>query len=173
MDRVRNMVAQLDLPAGERERILARARSETIPALASILPGVEAAGLLVTWWLNTVIGLRLALGGDPDLAAQLRAFRAPSAAIWAFIGLVAFLGQGSAAYWAANSLMPLGLVFLAQGLAVAHSARLAFGLGRGWLIGLYLGLGLMPQLVGLALAVIGLADFWTDFRERLTRDEQS
>lgn len=175
MDRVRNMVTQLDLPAGERERILARAREETIPALASILPGVEAAGLLVAWWLNTVTGLRLALGQDPDLPDQLRAFRAPSVAIWAFIvlGMVAFLGAGSAAYWAANALMPLGLVFLAQGLAVAHSARLAFGLGRAWLIGLYLGLGLMPQLVGLALAVIGLADFWTDFRERLTEDEQS
>lgn len=175
MERVRAMVGEVELPPGERERILARASSETIPTLASVLPGVEAAGLLLTWWLNTVVGLRLALGRDPDLGAQLRAFRLPSAAIWAFIGLglAAFLARGPVAYWAANALMPLGLIFLAQGLAVAHSARLAFGVGRGWIIGLYMGLGLVPQLVGLALAVIGLADYWTEFRDRLTQDHSS
>lgn len=175
MDRVRGMVEQMDLPAGERERILARASDETIPALAGILPGVEGAGLLLTWWLNTLLGLRLALGRDPDLGVQLRAFRVPWAVIWGFIGLglLAFLTRGAPGYWAANALMPLGLVFLAQGLAVAHSARLAFGVGQGWLVGMYLGLALMPQLVGLALAVIGLADFWTDFRARLNQDGDS
>lgn len=57
-------------------------------------------------------------------------------------------------------------VYLFQGLAVAHGVVAGREMGVAWLVGLYvLGLLALPQMV-LALALVGVADAWLDFRAR-------
>jgi hypothetical protein len=60
------------------------------------------------------------------------------------------------------------VVFLFQGMAIAHALVKGRELGRGWLIGLYVLLVIVPQTV-VVLAVAGMADAWMDFRSRLGR----
>ena len=69
---------------------------------------------------------------------------------------------------AGDAIVVLMLSFAVQGLAVAHERVAASGGGRGWLVGLYISLGLLPQVASVALAVTGLTDFVADFR-RLRR----
>lgn len=57
-------------------------------------------------------------------------------------------------------------VYVFQGLAVAHGVVAGRQLGLAWLVGLYLlGVVALPQVV-LALALVGVADAWLDFRAR-------
>ncbi len=168
---LRGWVEGRGLSQEEVQRIMRELEAQAVPMVAQFLPGLVAAGILVLWWVNVLLGLGLsaAAGPMPDLPGALRAFHAPDAALWLTIalGVLAWLGAGSAAgYWATNALVAVGLLFLAQGLAVVHSARLAFGMGAGWLVVFYLLVGLFAQLM-LAVALLGLADVWADFRSKL------
>jgi hypothetical protein len=58
----------------------------------------------------------------------------------------------------------LVLLFSFQGLAVVHAKVYTNNLPVGWLVGLYLLLAIVPQLVGLVLATTGVADSLADFR---------
>ena len=59
-------------------------------------------------------------------------------------------------------------VAMLQGLAVAHGLVAARGMGRGWLVGIYVLIGLVPH-TALILALLGILDSWVDFRERARR----
>lgn len=59
----------------------------------------------------------------------------------------------------------LSVVLMFQGLAIAHHAVLKKDLSNGWLIALYFLLFVFPQTV-LVLAIVGLADTFSDFRNR-------
>lgn len=172
MEAFRHLVDQAQgLEAGQRERVLQELETRVVPVAARFLPGVTAASLLALWWINWLIGLRLAVsvGPAPEIGPVLRAFRMPDATVWLAIGLgaLAWLAAGGAAgYWATNALLPVALLFVAQGLAVIHTARLAFGIGTGWLVVFYILFGLFIQLM-VAVALLGLADVWADFRSRL------
>lgn len=142
-----------------------------VPLLAGIFPGMVGAAVLGMWAINLVAGLYLASleGGVPDWKSALRSFRLPEATVWLAIalGMVAWLGGGTpAGYWGVCSLVVIAVLFLAQGLAVIHSARFAYGLARGWLVVFYALFALFYQL-GLAVALLGFADVWADFRERI------
>lgn len=172
---LRGWIQSQDLPQEEAQRAIRNLEAQVVPSLAQFLPGIIASGVVVAWWVNLSAGLRLAAtaGAMPDLAPVLRAFRLPDTAVWVAIalGLVAWLGAANAAgYWAANALVVASLLFLAQGLAVVHSARLAFGIGGGWLVVFYILLALFVQLM-LAVALLGLADVWADFRNKLKTGE--
>lgn len=68
-----------------------------------------------------------------------------------------------------NSLAVVAMfIAMLQGLAVAHGTVAKRAMGSGWLIGLYVLMGLVPH-TALILAVLGIADSWVDFRERATR----
>jgi uncharacterized protein YybS (DUF2232 family) len=168
---LRGWVEQRGLSPERTQQVMQELQVQVVPTVSLLLPGLVAAGVLLTWWINLLFGLRLAsaAGPMPDLGGALRAFRAPDAAVWLTVGLgaLAWLGAGGASgYWAANGLMVIALPFFAQGLAVVHSARLAFGLATGWLVVFYILLGLFVQLM-LAVALLGLADVWADFRNKL------
>jgi uncharacterized protein YybS (DUF2232 family) len=159
------------LPQADAQRVMGTLREELVPVAARFLPGAVGAGMLLTWGVNLLVGLRLAAatGEAPELGPALRAFRTPDSGLWLFIGLgvLAWLGAGGAVgYWAGNGLVVVIMLFLAQGLAVVHSARLAFNLARGWLVVFYILMGLFVQ-IGLAVALLGLADVWADFRSKL------
>ncbi|MFA9462319.1 DUF2232 domain-containing protein [Thiohalorhabdus methylotrophus] len=166
-----NWVDSRGLPEDQAQRVMGELHANVIPVLGRFLPGVIGAGVLITWWANLLGGLALAarIGENPDVADSLRAFRLPDASVWPMIalGVVAWLGAGGAiGYWAANGLLAVAMLFLGQGLAVVHSARLAFGWGQGWLVVFYILVGLFVQLT-LAVALLGLADVWADFRNKL------
>ena len=162
-------LAQIEGPEDQAQRAEAELES-VIPPVARVLPGSIAGGVLLFWWINLGVGLRLAAALEPipDMGSALRAFRLPDSLVWALLGL-GLLGwlawPGGAAYWAFNAIGVLAVLYFAQGLAVVHAARLAFGLGRGWLVAFYVLIGILIQMV-LAVALLGLADVWADFRRR-------
>lgn len=142
-----------------------------IPTLARFFPGIVGGGILGVWGVNLLVGLALAgrVGAPPDWGPALRGFRLPDGAIWTVIGagFLAWLAGGSPlGYWALSSLVVLGVLYLAQGLAVIHTARLAYGMARGWLVVFYVLFALFVHL-GMAVAFLGLVDVWADFRDRL------
>ena len=61
-------------------------------------------------------------------------------------------------------LVILLVLFSVQGLPVVHYRNETQGLSVAWLVGLYVFLFLVPQVVGLILAITGLADVLSDFR---------
>jgi len=174
---VRAWVEGRGLPEADTQRVMGRLQEDLVPLAARFLPGAIGAGILLTWGVNLLVGLRLAAaaGEVPELGPVLRGFRVPDSALWLVIalGVLAWLGaEGPLGYWAANGLIVMGMPFLAQGLAVVHSARLAYGLARGWLVFFYILMGLLTQLV-LAVVLLGLADVWADFRSKLDSADSS
>ena len=164
-------------PQTDPQEAVERLRQDLIPVVARFLPGALGAGILLTWVVNLLVGLRLAgaAGDAPELGPVLRGFRTPDSGLWLVIalGALAWLGGGGAlGYWAANALVVMAMPFLAQGLAVVHSARLAYGLARGWLVFFYILMGLFVQ-IGLAVVLLGLADVWADFRSKLHSGDSS
>lgn len=59
----------------------------------------------------------------------------------------------------------LSIVLMFQGLAISHHAVFIKRLSKGWLFALYFLLLVFPQTV-LVLAIVGLADTFSDFRSR-------
>lgn len=66
-----------------------------------------------------------------------------------------------------DTVVVLVMMFSVQGLAVLHASCAVRALGRGWLVGTYVLLGIVPQLVMPILATTGIADMVIDFRRRL------
>ena len=59
-------------------------------------------------------------------------------------------------------------VFFFQGIALINGIHHQREMHRGWLIGFYVLLALMPIRFGLLLATFGIIDSVADFRSRLT-----
>lgn len=82
-------------------------------------------------------------------------------------GLV-FVGSGlTANTLLTNMTLVLAGAFAVHGLAVAHALAAASGSGGFWLVAVYILFVVAAPLVSLALASIGFADSWFDFRKRL------
>ena len=82
------------------------------------------------------------------------------------VALALLLAPGGLRRLAAEILL-VGLVVLTlQGLAVAHALLGPRKGGRAWLTGLYVALVVLWPYPMVALAVLGWADAWVDFRRR-------
>jgi Predicted membrane protein (DUF2232) len=116
-------------------------------------------------WLGSARAPRAALE-----KIRLIAFRVPDAFIWLTIVSIfgAFYRHGIplAETLSINVLNVLVVLYFFQGLAVATHAFLVFQIGPFWR-GLWY-LVLVLQLF-LLVSLVGLADFWLEFRQRLTR----
>jgi len=150
--------------------------ASTLDMVLQMTPAILAAGMM----LSTVIGLLLGRwwqavlynpGGFAREFNQLRLGRVLAAVTTVVLVLVISLQVKLLMLL----LVVLLTIYLIQGLAVVHGIidarhlnRAARHLNRAWLLGLYLGLFLLPQIVALPLAVSGLMDAWIDFRRRLT-----
>ena len=66
-----------------------------------------------------------------------------------------------------------GIGFMLQGLAVVHSLRSRSGVHQVWLVVLYVLLFIAMVHTALALAAVGLADVWLDFRARFRAGSKS
>ncbi len=150
---------------GDLETDLGRiSRIMTGMSAAFALVGTGLALFIARWWQALLYNPR-------GFREEFQRLRLGSVAAWAAVG-VAVLGlasSGTVAEFAGN-LFPLAVVlFLFQGLAVAHGTVAASGAHSGWIIGLYALLLIMPQTL-LLLSAAGFIDNWIDFRARLRRD---
>ncbi|MDH3453140.1 MAG: hypothetical protein OEN20_12045, partial [Gammaproteobacteria bacterium] len=140
---------------------------ELLARIAALMSGFTGAALCV----NTLVSLLLARwwqamlfnpGGFGEEFRELRLGRA-GAGVALVIMAAAWLLQSA---FLLNLAVLIVAIYLFQGLAVAHGLVKKRGLGRGWLIGLYVLLFFAFVQVALLLAVLGMLDAWTDVRQR-------
>lgn len=135
--------------------------------LASLVIGVLASLLLARWWQSVLVHP----GAFRDEFYELRLSQV-SGLITLGIMLVARFTDGDVSEFGAQLAMIMLVPYLLVGLAVIHALLQRNGLGRGWLVAVYVLLAIIPQAT-LLLAAGGLLDTWIDFRRRLARDENS
>lgn len=135
--------------------------------LASLVIGVLASLLLARWWQSVLVHP----GAFRDEFYELRLSQV-NGLITLGIMLVARFTDGDVSEFGAQLAMIMLVPYLLVGLAVIHALLQRNGLGRGWLVAVYVLLAIVPQAT-LLLAAGGLLDTWIDFRRRLARGEDS
>lgn len=144
------------------------------PGLVAQLTSWMPALLAVTVYLMVLFSLFIArwwqalLYNPGGFGAEFRALRIHPAVALLTIGfhLIAIL---SGAPWATAMLVMVGMLLLLQGLAVLHAVSVARRARPGWLIALYALFVLGFPLPQLAVAGLGLADVWADWRRRIVQ----
>ncbi len=136
---------------------VARWMSGTLGAV--VLVNTALSVLLARYWQSALYNP----GGFADEFHALRLGRGAAAAALAVVTGAWFSG--------AELLTSLAVVvltlYLFQGLAVAHGVVKRRGMGRGWLVGLYLLMVFALPQVALVLAALGISDAWLDIRNRV------
>lgn len=66
----------------------------------------------------------------------------------------------------------LSLAFMLQGLAVIHFVQRVKQISKGWLVLIYVLLGVLPQMM-MMVATLGWLENWINWREKFTSDSQS
>jgi hypothetical protein len=129
--------------------------------VASLALGAVCSLLVGRWWQALLVNP----GGLHGEFCSLRFWQATG---WVVLGLMIFsqLTQSPTSDMAAQSVMVMLVPYLFAGLAVLHGLVARQGRGKGWLIAVYVLLGIIPQ-TALLLAGLGLVDTWIDFRRRL------
>jgi hypothetical protein len=116
---------------------------------------------LARWW-------QAELYNPGGFGFEFRAVRMPKSALYgvAIAGFMVALNTASNfdVAFVTDCFIILVLLFSFQGLAVVHAKVYTNNLPVGWLVGLYVLLAIVPQLVGLVLATTGVADGLADFR---------
>lgn len=144
-----------------------------LPNLARWMTALSVAALI----LGALLSLLLARAWQAGLynpggfAAEFRDLRLGRnfAVVSLLLGGLAALPVGAVAQFLADAVLSLLVVYLLQGLALAHAIVHNTQAHRGWLIGLYAVLLVAaPELMPL-LALLGWMDAWIDFRARLRR----
>lgn len=139
--------------------------------LSQVLTGVLAAAMMLSLVISLLIGrwwqgMLYNPGGFRQEFHGLhisRALALPTLVVLA----IAFLGKGEIGQVATEFLMVLLVLYMIQGLALAHRMAARFSAHIAWLIALYgLLLVALPQ-VGMALAAAGFAETWLNLRTPL------
>ncbi|NIR91244.1 MAG: hypothetical protein GWN53_13720 [Gammaproteobacteria bacterium] len=131
---------------------------------AAVVLGFVLTLLLARWW-HAVLDNP---GGFGREFRELRIDRRVGVAV-AVIALATLMFNRATGGLAADLLAPAVTIYLFQGLAVAHAVVASRDASVGWLVGLYVMLGLLPPHVGVVLACVGFVDGWVDFRRRWIR----
>lgn len=151
--------------ADRREQLLA-----LVEKLPGIMTGLIAAGMLFAYLVSLLLGrwwqsLLVHPGGLRQEFYDLRLGKPVSLAGMLFFAL-ASLSLG----WISSLSVQLALVmmipFLLAGLAMIHAIFASRGVHRGWLFGLYLLMGVLPQVL-MMVVMLGAMDPWVDFRSRV------
>lgn len=148
------------VPEDQRALLIAQMHVRFVIVLSLLLTSMV---LVARWWQ----GLLYNPGG---FGTEFRAFAMPRRALTAalvltLLDLAANQGIEQLAL-AGDACVILVVLFAFQGLAVIHHRAHATAMPRGWLVGLYVALGLLPQLCGPLLATAGLLDCAVDLRRR-------
>jgi hypothetical protein len=120
------------------------------------------ATLLARWWQSE-------LYNPGGFGAEFRRlviprYVSPIAAITAGFALMQSI-SGDIGGVAGDLIFVLVVLFSFQGLALIHDRMYRLKLSKGWLVGLYTLLTIMPHRVGLILAFAGIADTIIDARK--------
>lgn len=149
-----------DLPAEDKQQIL-----DSIPTLL-------AGGIAAIASILLILSLLLARhwqamlynpGGFSEEWRQMNVGKIPALLMVGVIGL-AIMGKQPTAI----DVVFAGLaIFVFQGLALVHSVVGSLQQHKGWLVGMYVLLFLMPVQVGILLAAFGIIDGLADFRSQI------
>jgi uncharacterized protein YybS (DUF2232 family) len=71
-----------------------------------------------------------------------------------------------------DALGVLSLVFMLQGLALIHFWQSVKQMSKGWLVLIYVLLGVLPQMM-MMVATLGWLENWINWRDKITSDSQS
>lgn len=141
--------------------------------LMLVLPSIVMILWMGALYLSILLERRLSGEGDseePPMRRQLAEFRLPDAAVWIFIGslLGSFGGFGNRLVEAvaANVLNVCFMLFFLQGIAVVTRFFEKIRLAPVWQT---LFMVLIVVYLFMFVSVIGLADYWFDFRARLAK----
>lgn len=132
-----------------------------------ILPGILGIILLLTAWCNLVLSARLAPMLRPEERGWPRysQWSLPEQLVWLPIigGILLLLGPGTSKQLGGNLLLLAAVIYLFQGLAVLAHFMHRWQVARPFKALVWF--TVLVQSLGLAaLAVLGLADTWGDFR---------
>lgn len=150
------------------------AASLLVEQLPAVLTMLVAMGLLLVWvtmaflarWWQTRLY---------DMASFSTEFQAISlgnslAALMALmLVLVLFMPEQLLIQ---DALGVLSLIFMLQGLAVIHFWQRVKKVSQGWLILIYVLLGVLPQMM-MMVATLGWLENWINWRDKITSDSQS
>lgn len=143
--------------------------AEMIEQMASVLSMLLAMFAVVLWFgiVLTARWMQSVLYYPGQFQADFHQLRLPkSVAVATVVVAITSMFLNDASGGLLGDLFGLlSVVLMFQGLAIAHHAVLKKDLSSGWLIALYFLLFVFPQTV-LVLAIVGLADTFSDFRSR-------
>ena len=137
------------------------ARSVAQMMVSSWVMGVVLSLLLARWWQSR-------LENPGGFGREFRELRLPKWLALCVLALtvLASFSDGSIKTFT-GALAQVGmLVFLLQGIAVAHGMVATRDAHRGWLIGMYVILFVLTPMSLLVMALTGFFDTWLDYRRR-------
>ncbi len=138
-----------------------------IATMAKMMTGIVSAGITLNLMLGLLLGRAWQAGlynpgGFADEFQQL--YLGKIAAGFTVLLAVLMFSSSAVSSMAQNCLAVMSVVFMVQGLAVAHSVVRQRQKHKSWLIVMYVLLFfMMPQMV-LLLAMIGVLEQWFNFR---------
>ncbi len=145
-------------------QILTNNLRETVPRL---MPGLLAAAVLITIWVNMVLGNRLMARAHTAPWGPYDSWKLPEQLVCLPIAatVAVLAGQGAILDTGLNLLLVSGILYLFQGLAVL------FALLKRWRVpafarALLYGFLLIQSYSLLILAVLGLCDVWFNLRHK-------
>lgn len=151
-------------PTADAKQALVVALDRVLPLLPGLLAmgmmmGVVLSLLLGRWWQAALYNP----GGLAEEFNQLRLGKIP-AVIGGLLLIAALLSKSTLIIML---MMVSVFLYVIQGLAMIHGVLALKQINKMWLAGLYFSIFIMPQLVILPVAVVGLTDAWVDYRQRV------
>jgi hypothetical protein len=148
-------------PAATKADIPEIARSVAQMMVSSWAIGVALSLLLARWWQSR-------MDNPGGFGREFRELRLPRwlAIVVLLLTVIASLVDGGLKTFT-GALAQVGmLVFLLQGVAVAHGLVALRDAHRGWLIGMYVVMFVLTPMSLLIIALTGFFDTWLDYRRR-------
>jgi hypothetical protein len=151
-----------------------QAASLLVEQLPAVLTMLVAMGLLMVW-ISMVLLARWWQTRLYDMTPFSTEFQAIAlgnslAGLMALmLVLVLFMPEQSLIQ---DALGVLSLVFMLQGLALIHFWQSVKQVSKGWLVLIYVLLGVLPQMM-MMVATLGWLENWINWRDKITSDSQS
>ncbi len=151
-----------------------QAASLLVEQLPAVLTMLVAMGLLMVW-ISMVLLARWWQTRLYDMTPFSKEFQAIAlgnslAGLMALmLALVLFMPEQSLIQ---DALGVLSLVFMLQGLALIHFWQSVKKVSKGWLILIYVLLGVLPQMM-MMVATLGWLENWINWRDKIASDSQS
>lgn len=142
---------------------------ETIEQMTQMITMLLAMFAAILWYGQVLIArwLQSALYYPGQFQKDFHRLTLPKPVAWATFGVATlslFMNEWSGGLLG-NLFGLLTVILMFQGIAIIHYAVTVKQASNGWLIGMYILLLVFPQAV-LVLAIIGMADSFSDFRSR-------